>query len=175
MKSFRMRLILALVVGVTLVSVGSTYFEVLAHKHSLRLELQRRTSWTTRSMQAEMQKTMATRPTVEIAAEAARLSTQNETLGLAVYSTQGGLVTETGPADVFAALSRGPLYKALKQGIDTSSFGHKEDRQWLEEAIPLYVDGHVGGALVVLEDAQSIHDESERVWRESFWIHPSGF
>ncbi len=42
MKFFRMRLILALAVGITLVSVASTYFEVLAHKHALRLELVRK-------------------------------------------------------------------------------------------------------------------------------------
>ena len=39
MQFFRMRLILALAVGITLVSVASTYFEVLAHKHALRLDL----------------------------------------------------------------------------------------------------------------------------------------
>jgi hypothetical protein len=36
MKFFRMRLILALVLGITLISVTSTYFEVLAHKYVLR-------------------------------------------------------------------------------------------------------------------------------------------
>ena len=44
MQFFRMRLILALIVGVTLVSVGSTYFEVLAHKHMLRRDLERRSA-----------------------------------------------------------------------------------------------------------------------------------
>ncbi len=45
MHSFRLRLILALIAGVTLVSVASTYFEVLAHKHVLRQELERRSRW----------------------------------------------------------------------------------------------------------------------------------
>jgi len=35
-KSFRIRLILALIFGITLVSVASTYIEVLEHKHVLR-------------------------------------------------------------------------------------------------------------------------------------------
>ena len=42
MRSFRFQLILSLVVCVTVVSLASTYFEVLAHKHILRLELERR-------------------------------------------------------------------------------------------------------------------------------------
>jgi trehalose 6-phosphate synthase len=45
MHSFRLRLILALIAGVTLVSVASTYFEVLAHKHALRKELEQRSTW----------------------------------------------------------------------------------------------------------------------------------
>ena len=45
MHSFRLRLILALIAGVTLLSVASTYFEVLEHKHILRQELEWRSSW----------------------------------------------------------------------------------------------------------------------------------
>ena len=169
MKFFRVRLILALVVGITLVSVASTYFEVLAHKHALRLELQRRTAWLSKSLQSQLEKTVAGGQTAEIVAEAARLRSRNEGLGLAVYDMQGGLVTEAGPAEVFAALPRGPLEKAIKEGVDSSVYGHQGDQQWLEEAIPLYVDGHVAGALVVLEDARSIRAEGTRVWRQSFW------
>ena len=43
MRSFRIRLILALIAGITAVSLASTYFEVLAHKHVLRRELSRHT------------------------------------------------------------------------------------------------------------------------------------
>ena len=163
MKFFRMRLILALVVGITLVSVASTYFEVLAHKHALRLGLERRTARLSKSLQSEMEKTVAGGQTAEIAAEAARLRSRNEEFGLAVYDMQGGLVTEAGPAEVFAALPRGPLEKAIKQGVATSVFGHQGDQQWLEEATPLYVDGRLAGALVILEDARSIHAEGALV------------
>ncbi|SPE20264.1 exported hypothetical protein [Candidatus Sulfotelmatomonas gaucii] len=45
MHLFRMRLIFALIASVTLVSVASTYFDVLAHRHVLREDLERRTKW----------------------------------------------------------------------------------------------------------------------------------
>jgi len=111
MQFFRMRLILALVRGITLVSVASTYFEVLAHKHILRRELERRTAWLSKSLQSEMEKPVASGQTAEIAAAAARLRSQSEALGLAVYDIQGELVTEAGPAGVFGALPRGPWTK----------------------------------------------------------------
>ena len=44
MHFFRVRLILALIAGVTLVSVASTYFEVMAHKHMSHQDLERRTA-----------------------------------------------------------------------------------------------------------------------------------
>jgi trehalose 6-phosphate synthase len=168
MKFFRIRLILALVVGITLVSVASTYFEVLAHKHVLRLELQRRTAWQSKNLQTEMEKAMAGGQSAGIAAEVVRLRLQNQALGLAIYNMQGGLVAGAGPAEVLADLPQGPLNKALQQGAETSAFGHKDDQQWLEEAIPLHDGGRVSGALVILEDARYIRAEGISVWRQSF-------
>ena len=55
MHSFRMRLILALIASVTLVSVASTYFDVLAHRHVLRQDLERRTQWMGASIQPGME------------------------------------------------------------------------------------------------------------------------
>jgi hypothetical protein len=169
MQFFRMRLILALVVGITLVSAASTYFEVLAHKHALRLDLQRRTAWMSKSLQPAIENTMATGQISQIAAETAVLRSQNEALGLAVYDAQGNLVTESGPAEILNALPRGPLDKATKRGVNSFVFGHLDDNQWLEDAIPLYVGGHGGGALIILEDARYIRAEGSSVWRQSLW------
>jgi trehalose 6-phosphate synthase len=174
MHFFRMRLILALVVGITLVSVASTYLEVLANKHVLREELQRRTAWQSRSLQAAMEKSLAAGQAAGTVAEAARLRAQNEALGLAVYDLQGNLVTAAGPAGIFAALPRGPLDKAIQQGADSSVFGHQENQQWLEVVTPLHVDGKMAGALAILEDANSIRAESVVVWWHSFW-HTAAF
>jgi trehalose 6-phosphate synthase len=169
MKFFRMRLILALIVGISLVSVASTYFEVLAHKHAMRLDLEHKTAFLSKILQAEMEKTLADGQTAEIVTEVELLHSGHDGLGLAVYDIKGGLVTEAGPAEVFSALPRGPLDKAISHSLGSSLFGHQGDQQWLEEAIPLYVDGHAAGALVVLEDARNIRAEGELVWRHSFW------
>ena len=174
MKFFRMRLILALVVGITLVSVASTYLEVLAHKHVLRQELQRKTAWQSKSLQAAMEKSLAAGEVAGTVAEAVRLRAQNEALGLAVYDLQGRLVTAAGPAGIFAALPRGPLDKAIQQGADSSIFGHWGNQQWLEEVTPLHADGRMAGALVILEDANAIQAEGVAVWWHSF-LHTAAF
>jgi trehalose 6-phosphate synthase len=169
MQFFRMRLILALVVGITLVSVASTYFEVLAHRHVLRQELERRTAWQGKSLQTEMENVISGGQAPEIAAEVARLRLQNGALGLAVYDMQGGLVTAAGPAELFTSLPRGPLDKAVKQGAGSSVFGSRGDQPWMEEAVPLYAGGRMAGVMVILEDARFIRADSMDVWRRTFW------
>ena len=174
MHFFRIRLILALVVGVTLVSVASTYIEVLAHTYVLRQELKRRTAWQSKSLQAAMEKSLAAGQAADTVAEAVRLRAQNEALGLAVYDLQGKLVTAAGPAGIFGTLPRGPMDKALQQGADSSIFGQQDNQQWLEEVTPLYADGRVAGAMVILEDANAIHAEGVVLWWHSFW-HTAAF
>jgi trehalose 6-phosphate synthase len=174
MHFFRIRLILALVVGVTLVSVASTYIEVLAHTYVLRQELKRRTAWQSKSLQIAMEKSLAAGQAADTVAEAVRLRAQNEALGLAVYDLQGKLVTAAGPAGIFGTLPRGPLDKALQQGADSSIFGQQDNQQWLEEVTPLYADGRMAGAMVILEDANAIHAEGVVLWWHSFW-HTAAF
>jgi trehalose 6-phosphate synthase len=174
MHFFRIRLILALVVGVTLVSVASTYIEVLAHTYVLRQELKRRTAWQSKSLQAAMEKSLAAGQAADTVAEAVRLRAQNEALGLAVYDLQGKLVTAAGPAGIFGTLPRGPLDKALQQGAHSSIFGQQDNQQWLEEVTPLYADGRMAGAMVILEDANAIHAEGVVLWWHSFW-HTAAF
>src|ERR1035441_621965 len=96
MQFFRMRLILALIVGVTLVSVGSTYFEVLAHKHMLRRDLERRTAQQGTNLLPEIEEAVATGQNAAIAAEAERLRSREAALGLAVFDSQGKLLAAAG-------------------------------------------------------------------------------
>jgi trehalose 6-phosphate synthase len=88
MPFFRMRLILALIICITLVSVGSTYFDVLAHKHVLRQELERNSTWLGTSLQPQMEQAVASGNDDVIKATVERLH-HAETLGLAVYSPAG--------------------------------------------------------------------------------------
>jgi trehalose 6-phosphate synthase len=169
MQFFRIRLIIALIVGITLVSVASTYFEVLAHKHVLRQELEHRTVWMSKSLQLDMERSLAGGQSAQIAADVARLRLQDNALGLAVYDTQGALIAGAGPAGIFAELPHGPLNKAVQQGVDTAIFGHDDNRQWLEAVVPLQNGGRVAGALVILEDAKYIRAEGMAVWQQSFW------
>ncbi len=169
MRSFRMRLILALVVGITVVSLASTYFEVLTHKHVLRRELERRTIWLGNIVQPILEQSLTAGKTPDIAFDAERFRRQGEALGLAVYDAQGNLVAADGPAEIMKALPPGPVKQAIKKGENSAAYGRTGDARWLDEAIPLHVNGEPAGALVVLEDAGYISAETSAVWRQNSW------
>jgi len=169
MRSFRIRLILALIAGITVVSLASTYFEVLAHKHVLRRELTRRTIVIANGLQAGIERALATGSVPDIAAPAAKLRSDEDAMGLAVYDARGILVTQDGPPEIFRSLPPGPVKQAIKTGKNSGTFGHTGDVKWLDQAIPLHVNGEPAGALVILEDSGYIGSETAGMWLQSFW------
>src|SRR5579859_4482056 len=185
MHSFRLRLILALIAGVTVVSIASTYFEVLEHKHILRQELEWRSSWMGASLRPQMEQALAQGNSAALPALVAKAKSDTGALGIGVYDPQGKLVTETGSPEVFQALAHSPfatlaktgvqslsrtqVEKSLAKGTQMNAFGHTGSVQWLQEVFPLHNGNQLVGALVVLIDAGYIRDQSYDLWRRSFW------
>ncbi len=169
MRFFGVRLILALFVGIALVSICSAYFEVLAHKLSLRRELERRTIWLATSLQLDLEPGLADGQIGNLSDRIERLRARDEALALAVYDVHGEAIATAGPVQLFNELPQGVLTKAIQKGVNSAAFGHDSNYQWLEEAIPLNSGGRPTGALVVLEDAGYIRAEGTAAWLRSFW------
>lgn len=185
MHSFRLRLILALIAGVTLLSIGSTYFEVLAHKHVLRQELEWRSAWMGTSLRPGVEQALAQGNTIGIPALVANAKNQTGALGVGVYDPQGRLISSAGVSSVFQALNHSPfellaktpveslsrsaIEQSIKKGAQVNAFGHTGRIQWLEEVFPLHNGSQLEGALVVLIDTGYIRDQSYDLWSRSFW------
>src|ERR1700760_2957437 len=121
MHSFRLRLILALIAGVTLLSIGSTYFEVLEHKHVLRQELEWRSAWMGASLRPEMEQALAQGNVNGIQALVANAKAQTGALGVGIYDPQGRLVSSDGVPSVFQALSHAPFGLLAKTPVESLS------------------------------------------------------
>lgn len=185
MHSFRLRLILALIAGVTVVSIASTYFEVLEHKHILRQELEWRSGWMGSSLKPQMEQALIAGNQAGLPGLVANAKNNTGALGIGIYDPQGRLVTESGAPEVFKALAHAPFASLAKTGVESLSrtqverslakgaqintFGHTGKLQWLEEVFPLHNGNKLVGALVVLIDAGYIRDQSYDLWRRSFW------
>ncbi len=169
MHRFRMRLILALIASVTLVSVASTYFDVLAHRHVLRTELERRTKWMGMSIVPDVQSAVRTGDPSALSGLMELLKSGTGALGLAVYDLHGHLLASSGPPQVMKSLNPEQIRKTLQKQEEISSFGQRHGLEWLEEAFPLREGNVVSGSMVILSDARYIHDEGMALWRRSFW------
>ena len=169
MHLFRIRLILALIFGVTLISAASTYFDVLAHKHVLRVELERRTKWMGTSIEPNVAEALEYGDLEAIPGMTEALKSSTGALALAVYDGQGKLVACSGPPDVLQALPYGLVAKSIQKGAEVSAFGHTGDWQWLEEALPLHDGNKLEGVIGIVADAGYIRSEGIAVWQRSFW------
>lgn len=96
MHSFRLRLILALIAGVTVVSVVSTYLEVLAYKHNLREELEWRSTWMGASIRSQVESALAAGNASALPDMVERLRAQIGVLGVGVYDPDGHRTVSAG-------------------------------------------------------------------------------
>ncbi len=168
MHSFRLRLILALVACVTAVSVASTYFEVLAHKHFLREDLEHRSQWMGTSIQPDVEQLLAAGYGDELPELLNTAKTRTGATALGVFRADGTLLAWTGPEDLAKTLLHPPVEKSLRKGAMQAQFGRTGDAQWLEEAFPLHHGNELEGSLVLVADASYIRGESYDLWRRSF-------
>ena len=169
MHFFRLRLILALIAGVTLISVASTYFDVLAHKHTLRVELTRRTRWMGMSIERDVAGVLESSDLPAVHGLTEILKSGTGALALAVYDGEGRLLACSGPQELLQDLPYGLIRKSMKNGVENSQFGHTGQWQWLEEALPLHDGDRLEGVVAIVADAGYIRSEGIAVWQRSFW------
>jgi alpha,alpha-trehalose-phosphate synthase [UDP-forming] len=169
MHFFRVRLILALIASVTLVSLASTYFDVLAHRHSLREDLERRTNWMGKTIEPDVRSALETGDPSALPGLAQLLKNGTGALGLAIYDAHGELLASSGPPDVMAALGKGVVEKSLQRGVEDGAFGHAGQWQWLEQTFPIHNGDQLQGAMAIVVDAGYIRAEGMALWQRSFW------
>jgi trehalose-6-phosphate synthase len=168
MHRFRVQLILALILSVTLVSVASTYFEVLHHRHVLRQELQARTNWMGVSLEPNIESALAAGNIAGLPDLAQSLRTETGSLGLAIFDPHGRLLASSGPPDLMTALSQSLMQKSLQKGSMENRFSHIDGWQWLEETFPLHQGSQLAGAMTIAVDAHYIRTETVNLWMQSF-------
>ncbi len=169
MHLFRIRLILALIAGVTLISVASTYFDVLAHKHMMRAEMTRRTRWMGLSIERDVAGVLESSDLSAVHGLTEILKSGMGALALAVYDGDGKLLACSGPQNLLQDLPYELIKKSMKNGSEVSQFGRTGQWDWFEETFPLHDGGRLEGVVTIVNDAGYIRREGIAVWKRSFW------
>src|SRR5271168_4519676 len=168
MRLLSARLIVSLILGVTLVSLCSSYYQVIVQKRGLRKDLQRRAEVLGESLGRNVERDLERNSQTSLQQTVQRFANRENLAGLAVYDLQGHPIAIT--TSLAATMTAAPavVLQALKEDRGTEAFLKIAGEPVHIYAQPLHRGETLIGSLAVVHDAAYIHAESLRIWRETF-------
>ena len=168
MRLLSVRLIVSLIFGVTLVSLGFSYYEVVGEKRALRSDLERRADVLGESIAANVEKSWETGSEGGLQRLVQRFGNRDHLLGIAVYDRKGKVLAITSElAEVLTATPH-DVTQAMSEGHGESSFVRVGSDPVHIFALPLHREDEAVGALAIVHDVGYIRAQSLRAWREAF-------
>jgi len=168
MRLLSVRLIVSLIVGITLVSVGFSYYQVVGEKRVLRSDLERRAEVLGESVAGNVEKSWESGSERGLQRLVQRFANREDLLGVAVYDRQGRTVAITSELGQVLKAMPPDVTKAMADRHGESSFVRLGKNPVHIFALPLRRQDDVAGGLAVVHDARYIREQSLRTWREAF-------
>ena len=168
MRLLSLRLIISLIVGITLVSIGFSYYAVVREKRALRKELERRAEVLAESVAGNVEKSWEGNSERALQRLVQRFGNREHLIGIAVSDRQGKVVAITPELANFSAGTLQDVTQAMVDRHSESSFIRLHDEPVNIFALPLYRDDQIVGGLAVVHDAGYIRAQSLSTWREAF-------
>ncbi len=168
MRLLSVRLIISLIVGVTLVSLAFSYYQVVAEKRGLRTEVERRAELLGESLAGNVERSWEVGSDKELQKIVQRFGKREHMLGVAVYDKQGKLVAVT--PELAKTLTETPssLIEALAEDQNKGVFARLGNEPVHILAVPLHRKDQLVGGLAIVHDVSYIRAQVLRVWRETF-------
>jgi len=168
MRLLSARLIISLILGVTLVSLCTSYYQVVVTKRGMRRDLQHRAEVLGESLAGNVEHDLARDAKQSIQRTVQHFANREHLIGLAVYDSQGKPIAVTKTLESQMASAPGIVSQALKVDQGANTFLKLQGASVHIYALPLHRDGEVIGSLAIVHDAGYIRSESVRIWRETF-------
>jgi alpha,alpha-trehalose-phosphate synthase [UDP-forming] len=168
MRLLSVRLIVSLIVGITLVSLGFSYNEVLREKRLLRGDLERRAEVLSESIAGNVEKSLESASQRGLQKLVQRFGNREHLVGIAVYDRQGKVVAITAELQKTLNATPADVTQAMSQNRGQGSFVRLGDDRIHIFALPLHRQDEVIGGLAIVHDVNYIHAQNLRTWREAF-------
>jgi trehalose 6-phosphate synthase len=167
MRLLSARLIISLIIGVTLVSLCTSYYEVIVEKRALRRDLQRRAEVLGESLARNVERDLQ-RDAKTLQRTVQRFANRENLAGLAVYDPQGHVIAVT--SDLASLMNTAPsvVTQTLQEEHVSDVFQKMGTASVHICALPLHNQEKLVGALAIVHDAGYIRSRSLRIWRETF-------
>lgn len=169
MRLFSARLIISLIIGVTLVSLGTSYYEVLVQNRSMRRDLGRRAELLGDSLARNVERDLERDAQHTLQRTVQQFANREHLAGLAVYDPQGHPIAVTTNLQPLMESAPPIVLQALKENHDTAAFVRLGIASIHIYALPLHNGDDLVGSLAIVHDSGYIRAESMRIWRETFF------
>jgi len=163
-----LRLIVSLIVGITLVSLLSSYYSVRMEKLELRRDLERRAELLGESLSANVERSLEKGSLRDLQRIVQRFGNREHLAGIAVFDIFGDVVAET--PGLASVLSTPPavVMQAEAENQGKAEFARSGNASLHIYAMPLHHEDKVIGALAIVHDSGFIAAQTRQVWRDTF-------
>ena len=168
MRLLSVRLIVSLMVGVALVSLCSSYYQVLMSKRGLRRDLQHRAEVLAESLAGNVERDLERDAQSTLQRTVQHFANREHLTGLAVYDVQGHPIAVTTSLEPLMTSAPALVAQAVKSGKGTDAFLRMGGAPVHIYALPLHRGEDLVGSLAIVHDASYIRAESLRIWRQTF-------
>ena len=159
---------ISLIVGITLISLGFSYYQVLGEKTSLRSEVERRGEVFGESLVGNVERALEKESKQGLQRLVERFGNRDHLLGVAVYDREGKVIAITSDLEGSLKTAPGDVTLAISQDQQEGSFLRLGATHVYILALPIHLHDEVSGGLAVVHNVDYIHDETLRLWRETF-------
>ena len=168
MRLLSVRLIVSLIIGVTLVSLCTSYYQVLVQNRSLKRDLLRRAEILGESLARNVERDLERDSSHTLKRTVQQFANREHLAGLAVYDPQGHPIAVTTTLQPLMASAPPIVLQSLQQNRDTNAFVRMGSASIHIYALPLHRGDDLIGSLAIIHDSGYIRSESLRIWRETF-------
>jgi alpha,alpha-trehalose-phosphate synthase [UDP-forming] len=168
MRLLSVRLIVSLIVGITLVSLSSSYYSVRMERQELRHDLERRAELLGESLATNVERSLEKGSPRDLQRIVQRFGNREHLAGIAVYNVFGDLVAET--PELASVLNKAPavVTDAIADDRGKAEYIRSGISSLHVYAMPLHHQERVIGSLAIVHDSGFIAAQSRQVWRDTF-------
>jgi alpha,alpha-trehalose-phosphate synthase [UDP-forming] len=168
MRLLSARLISSLIIGVTIVSLCSSYYQSFVLARGLRKDLDRRAQVLGESLASNVERDLGRDATRTLQRTVQQFANREHLAGLAVYDPQGHPVAVTTNLQPLMESAPPIVLDSLKGNHDSHAFVRMGTASIHIYALPLHNGDQLIGSLAIVHDSGYIRSESLRIWRENF-------
>jgi len=168
MRLLSARLIVSLIIGITLVSLCTSYYQVMVLNRGLQKDLQRRAEVLGESLGRNVERDLERDAQHTLQKTVQQFANREHLAGLAVYDPQGNPIAVTSSIVPLMASAPAVVLQSLKENHDASAFLRIGNASIHVYALPLHRGDDLIGILAIVHDSGYIRGESLRIWRETF-------